>query len=319
LKYWAELEILNRLLEATRVGDIVWSEEDEGQFNATVGGRGIYFRFLYYEATNQDGADPRMFEFGMPGLNGGYHCGTEGWSILMEILESAFEKRRPSGDPDGAMKFLDRALPARRSGSETIASDQTSREKVPLILASASPRRRELLTEAGYRFQVAASDIDEPEPAPGVPVADYVANLAWRKASSVAASRGVGLILGADTACAVGGEILNKPVDRADAERMIRLQEGREIEVVTGLCLYRAGRGEWVGAVDVTVCHCRVLTDAERAEHLDSGRWEGKAGAYGVQDDDPFVTVIRGSWSNVVGLPLERLAALLASYPSLTI
>ena len=134
----------------------------------------------------------------------------------------------------------------------------------------------------------------------------------------MARGRASGLVLGADTACAVGGEILNKPVDRADAERMIRLQEGREIDVVTGLCLYLAGRSEWLGAVEVTVCHCRDLTDAERAEHLDSGRWEGKAGAYGVQDDDPFVTVVRGSWSNVVGLPLERLEALLRRYPSLT-
>ena len=187
-----------------------------------------------------------------------------------------------------------------------------------LILASASPRRRQLLTEAGYRFEVDPSRVDEPDPDGQTPVADYVAWLAWRKASSVAARREGGLILGADTACAVGGEILNKPVDRADAERMIRLQEGREIEVVTGLCLYRAGLGDWVGAAEVTVCSCRPLTDEERLEHLDSGRWEGKAGAYGVQDDDPFVTVVRGSWSNVVGLPMERLASLLAEFPRLT-
>jgi septum formation protein len=189
---------------------------------------------------------------------------------------------------------------------------------IPLILASASPRRRQLLTEAGYVFEVDPSHIDEPEPAPQTPVTDYVAWLAWRKASSVASRRKEGLILGADTACAVGGEILNKPVDRADAERMIRLQEGREIDVVTGLCLYRADRGEWVGAAEVTVCTCRPLTDEERLEHLDSGRWEGKAGAYGVQDNDPFVTVVHGSWSNVVGLPMERLAMLLREFPRLT-
>ena len=189
---------------------------------------------------------------------------------------------------------------------------------IPLILASASPRRRQLLTEAGYAFEVDPSRIDEPEPDAKTLVTDYVAWLAWRKASSVAARRKSGLILGADTACAVDGEILNKPVDRADAERMIRLQEGREFEVVTGLCLYRADRGDWVGAVEVTACVCRPLTDEERLEHLDSGRWEGKAGAYGVQDDDPFVTVARGSWSNVVGLPMERLASLLAEFPRLT-
>ncbi len=189
---------------------------------------------------------------------------------------------------------------------------------ISLILASASPRRRQLLTEAGYLIEVDPSEVDEPEPDVHTPVVDYVAWLAWRKASTVAARRKSGLILGADTSCSVAGEILNKPVDRADAERMIRLQEGREIDVVTGLCLYRADRGDWVGAVETTVCICRPLTDAERLEHLDSGRWEGKAGAYGVQDDDPFVTVVRGSWSNVVGLPMERLAALLAEFPRLT-
>ncbi len=187
-----------------------------------------------------------------------------------------------------------------------------------LILASASPRRRQLLSEAGYHFEVDPSHVDEPEPTGPIPVTEYVANLAWRKASSVANRRKTGLILGADTACAVDGIILNKPVDRSDAERMIRLQEGREIDVVTGLCLYRADRGEWVGSAETTVCRCRPLTDEERSEHLDSGRWEGKAGAYGVQDDDPFVTVVRGSWSNVVGLPLERLDELLREFPRLT-
>ncbi|WP_435009164.1 Maf family protein [Tundrisphaera lichenicola] len=189
---------------------------------------------------------------------------------------------------------------------------------IPLILASASPRRRQLLTEAGYRFEVDPSDIHEPEPEGPIPVAEYVANLAWRKASSVAARRGSGLILGADTACAVDGLILNKPTDRDDAERMLRLQEGRDTEVVTGICLYRADRGEWIGAAEVSICRCRRLTDDERGEYLDSGLWEGKAGAYGVQDDDPFIDVVQGSWSNVVGLPMERLAALLAGYPRLT-
>ncbi|HEY2156175.1 MAG TPA: Maf family protein [Isosphaeraceae bacterium] len=188
----------------------------------------------------------------------------------------------------------------------------------PLILASASPRRRLLLEEAGYRFEVDPSDVDEPPPAPGTPVADYVALLAWRKAHAVAARRKKGLILAADTACAVEDEILNKPVDRADAERMIRLQEGRDTEVVTGLCLYRADRGEWVGAVESSVVRFRPLTDEERNRYLDSGRWQGKAGAYGVQDDDPWIAIPSGSWSNVVGLPMERLEEILRSNPTLT-
>ncbi len=187
-----------------------------------------------------------------------------------------------------------------------------------MILASASPRRRLLLEQAGYRFEVDPSDFAEPEPTPGTLVADYVADLAWRKASDVARRRGSGLILGADTSCSAAGEILNKPVDRADAERMLRLQEGTDTEVVTGVCLFRADRGIWLGFVESSLCRCRVLTDAERTSYLDSGLWHGKAGAYGLQDEDPFVTVPSGSWSNVVGLPLERLAAILLEFPNLT-
>src|SRR5262249_3333801 len=146
----------------------------------------------------------------------------------------------------------------------------------------------------------------------------YVADLAFRKALAVLKRRWVGLILAADTACGVEGQILNKPVDRADAERMIRLQEGRDTLVVTGLCLLCAGGSQWVGAIETSIVRFRPLTDAERTEHLDSGRWEGKAGAYGVQDNDPYITVVRGSWSNVVGLPMERLEQLLRDFPNLT-
>ncbi len=186
-----------------------------------------------------------------------------------------------------------------------------------LILASASPRRRQLLTDAGFRFVVDPSDIDEPEPPPGSDVRQYVAELAWRKAFAVAARYQEGLILAADTSCAVEGEILNKPTDRRDAERMIRLQEGRDTAVVTRLVLYRARKHEWVAALESSVVRFRALTDAERTVHLDSGRWQGKAGAYGVQDDDPYIEVVSGSWSNVVGLPMERLAALLREHPTL--
>jgi septum formation protein len=125
-------------------------------------------------------------------------------------------------------------------------------------------------------------------------------------------------VLAADTVGAVDGLILNKPIDRADAERMIRLQEGRDSDVLTGLCLVRADRMEWVGAVESSVVRFRTLDDAERTAFLDSNRWQGKAGAYGVQDRDPFVSVVSGSFSNVVGLPLERLAALLEDHPTLT-
>jgi nucleoside triphosphate pyrophosphatase len=187
-----------------------------------------------------------------------------------------------------------------------------------LILASASPRRRQLLIDAGYEFEVDPSDIEEPEPVGPVDPASYVAELAWRKAHTVAQRHSEGLILAADTTCSVDGRLLNKPIDRADAERMIRLQEGREIEIVTALCLFRVERAEWLAALERSTVYVRALTDAERIEHLDSGRWHGKAGAYGVQDDDPFVRVCSGSFSNVVGLPMERLAILLRDHPAIT-
>jgi septum formation protein len=186
-----------------------------------------------------------------------------------------------------------------------------------LILASASPRRRQLLEDAGYAFEVDPSDVEEPEPGPDVDPAVYAALLAWRKAATVGVRRGSGLILAADTTCAVDRHILNKPLDRPDAERMIRLQEGRDSDVLTALCLFRAERWEWVGAVETSVVRFRTLTDAERTAYLDSNRWQGKAGAYGVQDVDPFVTVVDGSFSNVVGLPLERLEMLLRDHPGL--
>jgi septum formation protein len=189
----------------------------------------------------------------------------------------------------------------------------------PLILASASPRRRQLLAEAGYVFEVDPSGIDEREPERAVSAVVYASLLAWHKADEVARRRRSGLILAADTVCAVGSEILNKPRDGADAERMIRLQEGHDTDVISGICLYRADLEEWVGAVEVSVVRFRPLSDRERVLYLDSGRWQGKSGGYGVQDGDPFVTVVEGSFSNVVGLPMERLAQLLRDYPRLTL
>jgi septum formation protein len=191
--------------------------------------------------------------------------------------------------------------------------------KPRLILASESPRRKQLLEEAGYHFEVEPAGIDEPEPSSEMSPWAYAAHLAWRKAAEVARRRSTGLILGADTICVVDGEILTKPVDRADAERMIRLQEGRNTHVITGICLYRVDRHEWVGAVDVSVVHFTPLSDQDRLAYLNSERWQGKSGGYGVQDHDPFVEVVRGSFYNVVGLPVERLESLLQAYPALAI
>lgn len=182
----------------------------------------------------------------------------------------------------------------------------------PLILASASPRRAQLMARHGLRFEVQPSAYDEPEPTERQDVRHYVAHLAWNKAWDVATRTEKGWILAADTAGDLAGLALNKPVDRADAERMLRMQEGRDIAIHTGVCLMQAGAARWHGFVSTSVIHMRHLTDAERLSYLDSGQWAGKAGAYGVQDDDPIVTTVAGTWSNVVGLPIEAVLELLA-------
>lgn len=196
-------------------------------------------------------------------------------------------------------------------------------QPAPLILASGSPRRAELLTKAGIKFRVRPSGFLEPDPAEDQDVRHYVSQLAWNKAWDVARKEPVGWILAADTAGDLDGLALNKPVDRADADRMLRLQEGREIAIHTGVCLMAAGGRFWHGFVETSVIRMRPLTDAERLAYLESGHWEGKAGAYGVQDDDPIVTTVSGTWSNVVGLPLESVLHLFeriagVSIPGLT-
>jgi septum formation protein len=190
------------------------------------------------------------------------------------------------------------------------SADEAMKQPSPLILASASPRRAELLKKQGFTFEVRPSAYDEPPPLEKQDLRHYVAQLAFNKAWDVAGNVTGGWILAADTTGDLDGLVLNKPVDRADAERMIRLQEGREVAIHTGLCLMHAGSGKWHGFVDTSVLYMRPLTDTERLAYLDSGLWQGKAGAYGVQDDDPIVSVVSGSWSNIVGLPIEKLIAL---------
>ena len=176
-----------------------------------------------------------------------------------------------------------------------------------------------MLAEAGYDFEVDPSDVDEPDPAPGDDPAAYVGEP--RLAQGAGRRRrgaGEGLILAADTVGAVDGLILNKPVDRDDAERMIRLQEGRESDVLTGLCLFRADRLEWVGAVETSVVRFRDLSDAERTDTSIPAAGKGRPAATACRTATRSSRSVSGTLSNVVGLPMERLDALLRGHPGLT-
>lgn len=189
----------------------------------------------------------------------------------------------------------------------------TDMNGLDFILASASPRRRQLCEEAGYRFEVRVSKIDEPPTDHFATPEAYASHTAWLKANDVArTTKHHEWVVGADTVVALGGEIIGKPDDRTDAERILRSLSGTRHRVITGICVVLPH--EHVSVVDhvVTTVEMKRLTEEERKGYLDTNLWEGKAGAYGIQDDhDPFVAAVEGSFSNVVGLPMERLSEIL--------
>jgi septum formation protein len=207
-----------------------------------------------------------------------------------------------------------------------------------LVLASASPRRAELLTAAGFTFEVLAVDLDE-RARPGEAPADYVRRLAAEKsaralellegsagetkdASGAREGRpaeqrshpgGVALrpdevvVLGADTAVVVDGEILGKPADDGDAGRMLRLLSGRAHDVMTGISL-RSSAGE-AGGIEMTTVWFATLSPDDIAEYVARGEGRGKAGAYAIQGFAArFIPRIEGSYSNVVGLPIALVS-----------
>ena len=185
--------------------------------------------------------------------------------------------------------------------------------RLPLILASSSPRRRDLLRNAGFQFDVIPPvDVDETE-LPGETPERLVARLAREKAASVARSVGRGLVLGCDSVVECNGSILGKPRDLAHARQILDALSGQEHCVLTGLCLWPMPDG----TPDVRVARPRryqdPLTPEQLDEYLAGGQWEGKAGAFGYQDGLDWVRVLEGSETNVVGLPMELLAEMLAA------
>jgi len=170
-----------------------------------------------------------------------------------------------------------------------------------LVLASQSPRRAELLRNAGIPFVVRAAPVDESTIAGETP-AEYVKRLACAKAHAVAAAPHE-IVLGADTTVVVDGEILAKPEDAADARRMLKLLSGRQHDVLTGICLKR-GSSAMVEHT-LTIVRFAPMTDAEIEEYVASGEPVDKAGAYGIQGRaSKFVASIEGCFFNVVGLPV---------------
>ena len=189
----------------------------------------------------------------------------------------------------------------------------------PLVLASGSPRRAELLRSAGYDFSIevaseeAECGICSRETAP-----EMVARLAYRKAADVARRITNGLVLAADTVASCQGQILGKPRDVEHAETTLRLLSGRKHDVFTGVCVWSVVKQKCVVDVTRTPLQMDALSEEMLREYLESEKWMGKAGAFGYQDGNDWLKVLSGgSPSNVVGLPMERLAELLENFDSL--
>jgi len=190
--------------------------------------------------------------------------------------------------------------------------------KVPeLILASSSPRRRQLLTEWGYQFSIIAPSHaaeSSSESGSSETPAQLVARLAQQKAEDVARRVDRGLVIGCDTVAECEGQILGKPADREDALAMLGLLRGREHRVYSGLCLWQRPGDKSQVETEITWLRMDRISDHELARYLTTNEWQGKAGAFGYQDGLDWVHIVEGSESNVVGLPMELLRRMLAQF-----
>ena len=176
-----------------------------------------------------------------------------------------------------------------------------------LILASSSPRRKELLSKLGYPFEIIPSNCEEKTSA--TEPRDIVVELAKLKASEVYKLHPDSVVIGCDTVVDFGGVVMGKPQDRTDACRMLRALSGNTHFVHTGVCVL-SPQGKW-SFCDSTEVHFRKLTDDEIQAYVDSGQADGKAGAYGIQDDSHFAASYTGDFDNVVGLPTYRVKVIL--------
>ena len=184
--------------------------------------------------------------------------------------------------------------------------------RAQLILASASPRRRELLAQAGYAFEVTPAHVPEVQK-PGEDPIRFVTRLAREKAEVVAAGPGITpdtIVLGADTIVVVEEEVLGKPQDEADAGRMLRLLSGQTHQVITGVCLAKGRQRQ--RAAEVTFVRFSSLSDEEIDAYVATGEPLDKAGAYAIQGRaGRWVPRIHGCYFNVVGLPLALVSSMI--------
>jgi len=177
-----------------------------------------------------------------------------------------------------------------------------------LVLASGSLGRRELLKLHGYSFDVIPSNIPAPTEARLGDCRHYVAELAWLKAAAVAPQVPNAVVLAADTVGWLDGKVIGKPDDEADARRIISSLSGTVHELWTGVCLWHRPSDFQFTWQERSLVRMKKLSDAEITAYLKTRKWEGCSGAYAIEmPNDPYLTVVEGSVSNVIGLPMESL------------
>ena len=189
-----------------------------------------------------------------------------------------------------------------------------------IILASSSPRRRELLARFGYRFCVVEPDsnaecgICSRESPP-----EMVARLAYQKAANVIKKIDSGLVLSCDTVAECVAIVLGKPENRKHAKQMLQRLRGRKHSVYSGVCLWDKSTSKRSIRVDVSHLWMEPISDDQLESYLDTEQWVGKAGAFGFQDGPNWIRLDTGSASNVVGLPMELLETMLAEFSTETL
>jgi len=191
-----------------------------------------------------------------------------------------------------------------------------SEHQLSIILASASLRRKQLLSDAGYEFKVVAADINESSLlAECLEPCEYAKKLALAKAKTVAAKYPDSLVIGADTIVDFNGQIIGKPTNAEDAERITRKLFSKPHKVITAVALVRLSDNTEIVESDITDVYPKKMTNEQLNEHIKSESWRDKAGAYAIQENgDEFVEKIEGSVTNVMGLPMELLHQLLQGF-----
>lgn len=183
-----------------------------------------------------------------------------------------------------------------------------------LTLASGSIGRRWLLEKAGYTFDILPANIDEPTEASHGSCRQYVHHVSWLKAAAVAPKVNEGVVLAADTVGWIDGKVIGKPEDEADARRILTTLSGRVHELWSGVVLWRTeDQMQWCWQ-ERSLVKMRPLSDRELDDYLQTRKWVGCSGAYAIEEEnDPYLTIVEGSLSNVIGLPMESLERVLAS------